>query len=457
MLTRQDLKVQRRLVPPAGGSAVPQLSALELGGAKASRSPFDLEELRYLPLGIFLVSLPFAHTVALRLYMLLFALLIALADTARGKGPAYIPMKLPFALWTAMALASLAWSARPLYSLREIWNEIGYSLVAFLVCYTMVASERAWRLFLGSLVASFVAVSIVGLCWFAIGFDQVENAPHGGIGHYTTYLVTILPLLMVYALGATRYRFPANVLGPLLPLLVLVDGYATPNRAFWPAVIVSTVIFALLYAVHARFARFRMKALALAAMIVIIAITAFASSLQHRANVPARENVVEALADDPRLPLWAHVVTMIEQHPLTGGGFGRGVYGKELNDYFATSEIWHGHNMFLNYALQLGIGGVLVLVLLLGAVGREFWRLYRADDPAASLIGLAGIAMLTGFIAKNMTDDFFVRQNSLMFWSVVGLSLGYGRWRIGHASATTRPTSARDNPKSARGHGSGCG
>jgi O-antigen ligase len=98
--------------------------------------------------------------------------------------------------------------------------------------------------------------------------------------------------------------------------------------------------------------------------------------------------------------------------------------------------------MFLNYALQLGIGGVLVLVILLGAVGREFWRLYRHDDPTVSLVGLAGIAMLIGFIAKNMTDDFFVRQNSLMFWSVVGLSLGYGRWRIGHASAEATNRSA---------------
>lgn len=448
MLTQQDLKIQRRLLP-ASSSAVPQSIAPDLGRPKASYPSFDLAELRYLPLGIFLVSLPFAHTVALRLYMLLFALLIALVVTARGKGPPYIPLKLPFALWTAMALASLAWSARPMYSLREIWNEIGYSVVAFLVCYTMVASERAWRLYLGSLVASFVAVSIVGLCWFAIGFNQVDNAPHGGIGHYTTYLVTILPLLMVYALGAARRRFSENVLRPLVPLLVLVDGFATPNRAFWPAIIVTTVIFALLYVLHPRFARFRTKALSLAAVIVIMAAIAFTASLQHRATkVPAGESVVEALADDPRLPLWAHVVTMIEQRPLTGGGFGRGVYGKELNEHFATVEIWHGHNMFLNYALQLGIGGVLVLLILLGAVGREFWRLYRADDRETSLVGLAGIAMLIGFIAKNMTDDFFVRQNSLMFWSVVGLSLGYGRWRIAHAAGAINPSATR-----ARGSG----
>jgi O-antigen ligase len=414
-----------------------------LGAPKATRSRFHPADLRYLPLAVFLFSLPFAHTVALRLYMLLFALLIALADTARGKGPSYVPLKLPLALWAGMALASLAWSTQPALSLREIRNEIGYSLVAFLVCYTMVASERASRLLLGFLGASFLAISAVGLYWFALGYDQMADAPHGGVGHYSTYLVTIMPLLMVVAVdAATRCRFPANALAPLLLLLLLLDGYGTANRAFWPAVVLSTVVFAVLYALRAPVPRLRLKVLAAAAAIVILAAAAFVTTLQRRADFPAGESVAEALAADPRLPLWGRVVTMIEQRPLTGGGFGRGIYGDELRELTAKPELWHAHNIFLNYALQLGIGGVLVLVILLAAIAREFWRLYRADDPTTSMIGLAGIAMLAGFIAKNTTDDFFVRQNSLMFWSVVGLSLGYGHWRIGNASRTAGPPSA---------------
>ena len=408
------------------------------------RFGFTLGDLCLLPLAVFLFSLPFSHTVALRLYTLLIALVVALVYTARGRGPPSIPLKLPLALWAGVALASLAWSAMPGYSLREIRNEIGYSLIAFLVCYTMAANERAWRLYVVALVASFLAVSAVGLHWFAMGYDQITDAPHGGVGHYSTYLVTILPLLMIVTLDAARHGFPASILRPLLPLLLLVDGYGTANRAFWPAVIVSTVVFAFLYALRAAHFRVRMKVLTVATMVVILAATAFGVILQQRATQRS-DTVAEALATDPRLPLWPQVFTMIERHPVIGGGFGRGIYGKELSELNGTPELWHGHNMFLNYALQLGIVGVLVLVILLVAITREFWRLYRADDPAASMIGLAGITMLAGFIAKNATDDFFVRQNSLMFWSVVGLSLGYGRWRMrSAASEAPQGTPRRD-------------
>jgi hypothetical protein len=37
-----------------------------------------------------------------------------------------------------------------------------------------------------------------------------------------------------------------------------------------------------------------------------------------------------------------------------------------------------------------------------------------------------------------MTDDFFVRQNSLMFWSVIGLILGFRNGRTPGAPARGR-------------------
>lgn len=389
---------------------------------------FGWRDLRLFPLAIFLFALPYAHTVALRLTTLFVAGLIALLGPGRQFKSSDLPLKLPLVLWATMALLSVAWAQRPDYSLQEIRNEIGYSVVAFLVCFGMVATERAWRFYCGVLVAGFIAISCVGLHWFANGYDQYIDAPHGGVGHYSTYLVTILPLLMAITIGVRSRGTAASVTGVMLLLLLLLDGYGTGNRAFWPATILSILSFALLYALRAQSRQVRLRVFTLAATVLILAAAAFAATLENRAG-RTNDAVVNTVVDDPRFPIWDYAAAKIASHPLTGGGFGRGVYAKEFTEHFQRPDFWHGHNLVLNYGLQMGIGGIAVLVILFGAIAREFWLLYRSADAMANLIGLAGIAMLIGFVAKNMTDDFFVRQNSLMFWSIVGLSLGYGRRR----------------------------
>mgnify|MGYP006866175926 CR=1 FL=1 len=49
-------------------------------------------------------------------------------------------------------------------------------------------------------------------------------------------------------------------------------------------------------------------------------------------------------------------------------------------------------------------------------------------------VGAAGLALVVGVVAKNMTDDFFVRHNALLFWSLTGAALGttLARLVLGH-------------------------
>jgi hypothetical protein len=40
---------------------------------------------------------------------------------------------------------------------------------------------------------------------------------------------------------------------------------------------------------------------------------------------------------------------------------------------------------------------------------------------------MMGLAMLAGFVVKNLTDDFFYRHNALVFWAINGMLLGLAR------------------------------
>ena len=121
------------------------------------------------------------------------------------------------------------------------------------------------------------------------------------------------------------------------------------------------------------------------------------------------------------------------EHPLTGSGFGRNAMQKATPDLLTPDVplFWHAHNVFLNYGISMGLPGVLALLLVFGCLLRAFWKLARHGNDVQRVIGAAGVAMVAGVIARNLTNDFFMRDMSLLFWSLSGLLLGLGN-RVGH-------------------------
>jgi len=50
-------------------------------------------------------------------------------------------------------------------------------------------------------------------------------------------------------------------------------------------------------------------------------------------------------------------------------------------------------------------------------------------EPALAPLGMLGLALLAGFVVKNLTDDFLHRHNALVFWSLNAMLLGFARAR----------------------------
>jgi hypothetical protein len=70
------------------------------------------------------------------------------------------------------------------------------------------------------------------------------------------------------------------------------------------------------------------------------------------------------------------------------------------------------------------LAGLLALCALLAALGLAHAR--NLARPATRLAGAIGLALLAGFVAKNLTDDFFNRHNALVFWALNGMLIGLG-------------------------------
>jgi O-antigen ligase len=386
----------------------------------------DRTDLRFIPAAVFLFILPFTHTVALRLVCLLFAGLVAAHDAWRNSWPPF-PCKLPLICWAGVCVLSLIWTVNFNYSVNELTNEVGYSMVAFLGFFYLTRnSDVAWRFWRAAIVASCIVISFVAIGYLARLHDWPINGKIGDRNAYSTYVVLVVPFLL---LTLVQFKSHLRSLIWIPVILVLATGYFTLNRMMWIVITAEILIFSglLMHKISLSRKSFWIRTAAIAVLCVVFA-AAFAKAIQmksgdHRISA---EELEEDLEVNPRPQIWLYAIERIAERPLLGYGFGRGILrGDFVNHFDGNDHIWHAHNMLLNYALETGVLGVAVLLLLAGCLLREFWKLYRAERRELWGIGAFGITLLAGAILKSLTDDIIIRENSLLFWSCVGMVLSH--------------------------------
>jgi O-antigen ligase len=129
---------------------------------------------------------------------------------------------------------------------------------------------------------------------------------------------------------------------------------------------------------------------------------------------------------DLRPRIWGVAAQLFREAPWLGHGFGREILAETFKPIMPPGthhpEIRHAHNAFIDVALQLGGVGLAVFAALLVALAREY-RHFLAD-PRVAPLGIMGLALLAGFVVKNLTDDFLYRHNALVFWAINGMLLG---------------------------------
>jgi O-antigen ligase len=216
-----------------------------------------------------------------------------------------------------------------------------------------------------------------------------------------------------------------SVLSMALIVLLFAAAYTTFNRTIWVGFAGQFLLIGALLAMrneHVIASRAKMVGTALAILIV-----AGAALMTFQAHEARQQYSETALDKDSRLKLWPEVLEYVKERPLTGYGFGRGMLRESLLKEFQHTFLWHAHNLFLDSVLQGGLPGLLLLLFLLGATLRQGWRMSRSSDDLAAACGLAVLAVVAGMIIRNMTDTLWVRQNALLYWSLLGVLFAWGR------------------------------
>lgn len=383
---------------------------------------------------IYVWVLPIGHTTALRsLAFFSLAILTAWAVWKQGLRLRF-PIAWAWGIYAAVALVSVLYALDPLYSLSEIKAEIGYGMLACVLGATWVRNEISLSRLVTVLLTGNAFLTTYAVFQATVLLrdtpPQTLGSLNSGFGTFSTYLITVFPFLVAYGIVNARSR-PAR--GVLLALLAanLAALFYTISRAAVLAIIVEILVAGIALATYylPRLSRRQTVAVATLGLAVLLGLSGL-FGIQMAKRMPAyhQRNAADVVEKDPRVTvLWPAAIDNIRATPLSGGGFGRNAYKLRNPDVAKTSPLhWHAHNVFLNKGVQMGLPGILAFVLLLGALA---WTIrptsvLTRERAGTAVYMLAGLAMIAGVITKNLTDDYFVRDNALMFWLLAGALAG---------------------------------
>lgn len=372
---------------------------------------------------VFVATLPFHHVHAFRSTALGLA---ALATFVSGgwRELILLPLKAGWWAWIIVAAVSVAFAQDPLVSLSEYRYEVLYTFGAWATCYTLARRHDGARWLGRALVVSTLAALVLGIALFAPGQAWFDLGDFGDVGTVSTFLVMVLPLFLLLALRSPPHS-PERVGALIVAAGCIAAGSLTLNRSFWLAAAAELTVFAL-FSMRYWNSRYRtVSMLGVGALVAALALVQVLEvSVSRIALAMPGTDVWEFLSSDPRNGLWRYAAGRIAEHPWVGAGLGKWTSSPAFLVHFHDPLLMHAHNTFLNRALETGLPGLAAFVYLLVSVAIAFRRVARSADADTAAIGAAGLALVAGVIVKNLTDDFFVRQNALLFWALAGAGLG---------------------------------
>jgi O-antigen ligase len=381
----------------------------------------------------FLLVAPFPSSAGWRVFFIVSALAALAWQAARGAQPLELArMPRPFVLaalaWLALAIASLAWSVDPGYTEQELRRELLYGALAFIAFFSGTRTAKHLHLWLWPLL---VATIVLGAGeWLRLLFPDSEifRKASMGPGPFSTHVVLMAPLL-VLALWPEPIGMGRSVrLTLVLGVLLVIAGIAGDSRILWPALLASALVAFIAFSLQAPARHPSRKAAkrAFIVAIVVLPLMMLVSADYKLRKYPQAGTTVESFTFDERPLIWRIATRAAGESPWIGHGYGREIIAADLRaELVKAGQVKpynHGHNVLLDAVIQMGALGLIAFVMLMGTLAWALAEARKREGGAA--LAIVGLATLTGYFVKNLTDDFFFRPNSLVFWAIAGMLLG---------------------------------
>ena len=380
----------------------------------------------------------------------------------------FLPLSLT-AAWVCFGLAGVLWLGRLLWTgeatLRrgglDLWLA-GFALLAALsvwrsdhaaegwynYCYLMglyalvywltlqnLPGRRGREQAVAALLASTLAVCLIGLFQYVVGIDVIEQrwidseqfpelktrvfSTLGNPNVLAAFLVMSTGLSLGWSAdtGDRRRRVALLIVAALSVVCILLSY----SRGAWLAL----GVMGLFLLLSGRRPGWR-SMLAAAIALGVLAYWAQDSLLPRFRSILGMFNPADSSVA-LRWALWESTRAMIDEHPWLGLGWGSYRFVYPEYDFFVQNPsviIYHGHNTLLSFAAEVGLpGAILFAAAWLVAAVRVLRCGWRHDGTGEAVLCFGLLLALTGMAAFSLTDHvLFNIQVTAVFCSLLALA-----------------------------------
>lgn len=229
------------------------------------------------------------------------------------------------------------------------------------------------------------------------------------------YLVIVFPLIMAQTVSAER-KFH-KICYAICALAVFVCTVMTWSRGAWLGIILATLLFLVMY-------NFKNIWIIVAG---IVSLPIWVMLLPE--SIIRRFLSILAMSDSSviyRFNTWRGVLYMIWDHIFTGIGVGESAFKKMYALYAipGTETVMHSHNLFLQIALEIGIVGLIIfMIIMLMFIQKTLGGIsIRKHDSKSRIMILAGFSGIMGSLVMGLVDYIWYNYRVfLIFWAVISL------------------------------------
>jgi O-antigen ligase len=339
---------------------------------------------------------------------------------------ARVPLPTLLVAVVALTALSVLWSEAPLLTLRRSVGLAGTVVVGLLIAQRLTPLDV-----LAAVRRAMLVIAVASLLLFVLGDARVIDPIHGtlrGVVGTKNSLGSFMALGILAAL-TTAFLHRAHARRHVLAAVVMAAALAFTDSTAATATALLVILGAMGAAMRARpvgrLALGGCLALALAGTAVLLPLSdpdTLAGAIGEDTTLTGRDAV------------WDESLRAAAERPVLGYGYGAFWEGSGAADDIRARLQWpvpNGHNGLLDVALDLGlVGAALMVLLVLALLVRGAYDAARGSQDAAVLRLSVGALL----ILRNTVESGLLQQNTLLtVLLVVALAIP------AHTEAPTRP------------------
>jgi O-antigen ligase len=318
------------------------------------------------------------------------------------------------ALFMAWISMTVFWSSNQTNILSELVSLILQSLMYFLII-NLVRSKDDLKLALwGQVIGGTVMAIILSSTMISLNFVRNTDLEIGGLGMNLAARMVGLNLLLAVILFQIEKRHLAKIILIGVAIVSGVGSLLALSRGNWYALIMSSIALFIVLNLKKGY-KFPFKQITLIAAIGLVALyvaNTYIFSDYGLSKLQERSESAITFSDGAsgRFGIWQTAFTPFMEKPIFGNGFNT---FKRLNEWKHTGA----HNAFVLIAVEDGLVGVFLFILILGSVFLSLLNLLKRESGNPIALGW-GMALLVFLSTVSLVDSAVNRK---YLWFVLGI------------------------------------